>query len=137
MNTTSFFSQWRRNPFKARKVGQVSEVSEVPDLPNPPVLPIAESKSKTWATSVTHVPSWPQDARPLKKRNWMTYLYSVADVILVLLPVYFIRTCTLVEKKSPYSSVLVLGVAVIKLNGKSTKDNAFGTKVEFAIQLVS
>jgi hypothetical protein len=28
----------------------------------------------------------------------MTYLYSVADIILVLLPIYFIRMCTLAEK---------------------------------------
>jgi hypothetical protein len=142
MNSTSLFSQWRRNPFKSRKpryaseVSQVSDLPDLPDLPNPPILPIAESKSKTWATSVTHVPSWPQDARPLKKRNWIVYLYSVADMILVLLPIYFIRMCT-VAKRVLFSLVVVLCIAVIKLNGKPTKDNEFGTKVEFAIQLVS
>jgi hypothetical protein len=82
------------------------------------------------------VPSWPQDARPLKKRNWIAHLYSVADVILVLLPIYFIRMYTVANRVS-FSLVVVLGIAVIKLNGKLTKDNDLGTKVEFAIQLVS
>lgn len=72
----------------------------------------------------------------MKKRNWIAYLYSVADVILVLLPIYFIRKCT-VAKSVSFSQVAVLGITVIKLNGKPTKDNDFGTKVEFAIQLVS
>lgn len=48
-------------------------------------------KSKTWGTTVTRVPSWPEEARPLKQHNWVTYLYSFGDLILVILPIYFIR----------------------------------------------
>jgi hypothetical protein len=50
------------------------------------------SKSKTWETTVDRVPSWPEEARPLKHRDWIAYLFIVGDVILVLLPIYFIRT---------------------------------------------
>jgi hypothetical protein len=42
------------------------------------------------------VPSWPEEARPLKHRDWISYLFTIGDVILVLLPVYFI--CTLAPK---------------------------------------
>jgi hypothetical protein len=54
------------------------------------------SKSKTWETTVDRVPSWPEEARPLKHRDWISYLFTIGDVILVLLPVYFI--CTLAPK---------------------------------------
>jgi hypothetical protein len=49
------------------------------------------TKSKTWETTVDRVESWPEEARPLKKRNWVAYIYAIGDLILVLLPVYFIR----------------------------------------------
>jgi hypothetical protein len=49
------------------------------------------SKSKTWETTVDRVPSWPEKARPLKKRTGLGYLYSIGDIIMVLLPVYFMR----------------------------------------------
>lgn len=54
-------------------------------------VPSAETKSKTWATTITHVPSWPEEARPLKKHTWLTFLYGLGDLVLVILPVYFIR----------------------------------------------
>jgi hypothetical protein len=47
-------------------------------------------KSESWATTVERVPSWPEEARPLKKRTWIQYLYGFADIVLILLPVYFI-----------------------------------------------
>jgi hypothetical protein len=62
-------------------------VEEVEELP----LPSTESKSKTWQTTVTHVPSWPEEAKALKKHTWLTVLYGIGDFILVLLPLYFIR----------------------------------------------
>jgi hypothetical protein len=49
------------------------------------------SKSKTWETIVERVESWPEEARHLKKHTWLSYLYGLGDLILVLLPVYFIR----------------------------------------------
>ena len=49
------------------------------------------SKSKTWETTVERVESWPEEARPLKKHTWLSYMYGIGDLILVLLPVYFIR----------------------------------------------
>jgi hypothetical protein len=54
-----------------------------------------KSKSKTWQTTVSHVPSWPEEARTLKKHTWVSFLYTLGDVILVLLPIYFIRMCYL------------------------------------------
>lgn len=67
----------------------VSPISD--ETTNYSPVPSAETKSKTWTSNVTHVPSWPEEARTLKKHTWLTYLYGLGDVILVLLPVYFIR----------------------------------------------
>jgi hypothetical protein len=58
---------------------------------NQPVPVSTGSKSKTWETTVDRVPSWPEEARPLKKRTGLGYLYSIGDIIMVLLPVYFMR----------------------------------------------
>ncbi|KAJ4985302.1 hypothetical protein SVAN01_09247 [Stagonosporopsis vannaccii] len=78
------------------------------------------SKSdKMWQTTVKHVPSWPEEARALKKHDWVSVLFALGDVLLVALPVYFI----------------LLGVAAITLNGKAVEGNAFATKVISAIQL--
>ncbi|KAF2501242.1 hypothetical protein BU16DRAFT_569391 [Lophium mytilinum] len=63
--------------------------------------------------------SWPKKASQLKQRNWVSYLYLLVDLLLVLLPVFFI----------------LLGIAVITLHRKPTKGSSFGTKVEFATQL--
>ncbi|KAF2021751.1 hypothetical protein BU24DRAFT_457695 [Aaosphaeria arxii CBS 175.79] len=76
-------------------------------------------KSKTWATSVSRVESWPVEARPLKQHTWISYLYLFFDAVLVLLPVFFI----------------LLSIAVITLDGKPTKGNDLGKKVEFVIDL--
>ncbi|KAF2476429.1 uncharacterized protein BDR25DRAFT_277535 [Lindgomyces ingoldianus] len=86
------------------------------DMPEPPPM---DTRSKTWETTVTRVPSWPHDGSPLKKHDWVSYLYLIGDIVLVLLPIYFI----------------LLGIAAVTLNGKPTKNNRFGSKVEFAIQL--
>lgn len=109
----------------------VEEVDEIP-------APSAAEKSDTWQTTVAHVPSWPEGARTLKKHTWVSYFYGLGDLILVLLPVYFI--C----KRSSYrilfkanSGIEVLATATAVLNGKPTKDNGFGRKVEFAMDLVS
>jgi hypothetical protein len=50
-----------------------------------------KSQSKTWATMVTEIPSWPEGAKPLKHLDWMSWLFLIGDVILVVLPIYFIR----------------------------------------------
>jgi hypothetical protein len=54
---------------------------------------LASTKSKTWETTIERVESWPEEAGPLKKRNWLSYVYGIADFILVLLPTYFMRKC--------------------------------------------
>lgn len=68
-------------------------VSPISDQMDPSTVPSAEMKSKTWETTVTlaSVPSWPEEAKTLKKHTWLSYVYGLGDVILVLLPVYFIR----------------------------------------------
>jgi hypothetical protein len=76
-------SHW--NPFRRHALGTVVEESTTPAR-TPPA-----SKSKTWETTVDRVPSWPEEAQPLKKHTWVVYLYVLADILLVLLPIYFIR----------------------------------------------
>ncbi|KAF2192698.1 hypothetical protein K469DRAFT_731168 [Zopfia rhizophila CBS 207.26] len=80
--------------------GKFSQNQSTRNLSGPPDLSQIEVRSKTWETSIA-------------------YLYLVGDVLLVLLPLFFI----------------LLGVAVITLHGKPTKGNNFGSKVKFAIQL--
>ncbi|EMD89929.1 hypothetical protein COCC4DRAFT_125537 [Bipolaris maydis ATCC 48331] len=110
MSTTTN-SRW--NPFRRHVVNPVAEET-------PLAAPImAAPKSKIWETTVERVKSWPEEARPLKKHTWLTFLYGLGDFLLVLLPIYFI----------------LLGVAVITLNGKPTKGSDFGKKVEFAMGL--
>ncbi|RMZ72282.1 ATP binding [Pyrenophora seminiperda CCB06] len=104
-------SRW--NPFRRHIMGSVAEET------TPIAPPLAPPKSKTFETNVERVESWPEEARPLKKHTWLSYLYGVGDLILVVLPVYFI----------------LLGVAAITLNGKPTKGSEFGKKVEFAMTL--
>lgn len=68
----------------------VPPISSRPAL-DPATAPHRQAKSKTWETTVTRMPSWPEEARPLKKNNWIAYLYVIGDLLLVLLPLYFIR----------------------------------------------
>jgi hypothetical protein len=82
--TLAAISNW--NSFRRHALGGVVEESSQP-------LPASTgSKSKTLETTIDRVPSWPEEARPLKHRDWIAYLFAVGDVMLVLLPVYFIRT---------------------------------------------
>ncbi|KAH3982824.1 hypothetical protein HBI56_006440 [Parastagonospora nodorum] len=101
------------NPFRRHALGGIVEETAGSARATP------APKSKTWETTVDRVPSWPEEARPLKKHTWVVYLYAIADVLLVLLPVYFI----------------LLGVATAVLHKKPTQGNALGTKVEFAMSL--
>lgn len=86
-----------RHVFQGRRPGHAHDE----DLATPTVVGLdeqgvtdaarVEAKSKTWETTVTRVESWPEEARLLKKHNWISYLYLVGDVILAILPLYFIR----------------------------------------------
>jgi hypothetical protein len=72
------------NPFRKHVPGPTVEETTAP-------APIRMgTKSKTWTTTIDRVPSWPEEARPLKKHTWVTYLYGFGDALLVLLPIYFI-----------------------------------------------
>ncbi|KAF2856742.1 hypothetical protein T440DRAFT_7060 [Plenodomus tracheiphilus IPT5] len=104
-------SHW--NPFRRYALGSIVEETSqsAPTTRN--------FKAKTCETTIDRVPSWPEEARPLKARTWLMHLYSFGDLILVMLPLFFI----------------LLGVAVITLNGKQTQGSAFGSKVEFAMNL--
>ena len=110
MSTTTN-SRW--NPFRRHVLNSIAEETH---STQPPLAP---PKSKTWNTTLQKIESWPEEAKPLKAHTWLTRLYSLGDVILVLLPIYFI----------------LLGVAVIILNGKPTAGSAFGSKVETAMDL--
>ena len=48
-------------------------------------------KPKAPQTTVTHVPSWPEEGRTLNKHDWVSILFALGDVLLVALPIYFIR----------------------------------------------
>jgi hypothetical protein len=50
------------------------------------------TKSKTWETTIDRVESWPEEARSLKKHTWVSFLYTTGDVLLVMLPIYFVCT---------------------------------------------
>ncbi|KAF3040303.1 hypothetical protein E8E12_006936 [Didymella heteroderae] len=104
----------RRHPLQHEVL--VSPISE--EINYSPV-PSIETKSKIWEPTVHHVPSWPEEARTLKKHTWLTFVYGLGDLILVIIPLYFI----------------LLAIATIFLNGKPTLGNAFGSKVEFAMSL--
>ena len=47
-------------------------------------------KAKAPQTTVTHVPSWPEEGRTLNKHDWVSVLFALGDVLLVALPIYFI-----------------------------------------------
>lgn len=68
-------------------------VSPISDEMNHPPEFSAEIKSKTLNTTVTRVSSWPEEARQLKKHDWATVLFALGDVILVFMPIYFVRMC--------------------------------------------
>jgi hypothetical protein len=76
-------SRW--NPFRRYALGSMAEDTDAT------APPLASTKSKTWETTIERVESWPEEARPLKKHNWLSYVYGIGDLILVLLPIYFIR----------------------------------------------
>lgn len=126
MSTTTS-SRW--HPFRRHVLGSISE--ETPEAQPTPAAP----KSKTWQTTIQKVESWPEEARSLKKHTWLTLLYSLGDILLVLLPIYFICMFP-IGYPVPRLICIVLGVAVITLNGKPTHGSAFGTKVEKAMDLV-
>jgi hypothetical protein len=131
MNTVND-ARW--NPFRRHALGSMAEETD------PTAPPLASMKSKTWETTIERVESWPEEARPLKKHNWLSYLYGIGDFLLVLLPIYFIRKysdAVVVLILCTADRQLVLGVAVITLNGKPTRGSDFGKKVEFAMDLVS
>jgi len=85
MSTTTN-SRW--NPFRHHVVNLKAEETSLPQASLP------ATKSKIWETTVERVESWPEEARPLKKHTWLTFLYGLGDFILVLLPIYFIRKYT-------------------------------------------
>jgi hypothetical protein len=75
----------REHPFQQQAlISPISESMDQSPTPN------STTKSRNWETTVTRIPSWPEEAQTLKKHTWVTYLYGLGDLILVLLPVYFI-----------------------------------------------
>ncbi|KAF2747476.1 hypothetical protein M011DRAFT_477120 [Sporormia fimetaria CBS 119925] len=94
--------------------------STSPSDPEPKMKPMISVKtSTTWESTVTKVPSWPVEAQPLKQKDWLATLFLIGDLVLVMLPIYFI----------------LLAIAAALLNGKPTENNDFGQKVETAIEL--
>jgi hypothetical protein len=74
--------------------GQPVEIS----YPTPPslsrastdqTLPVEKDGERPWR-NIPRMESWPKEARPLKQRNCVSYLYLFGDVLLVLLPIVFI-----------------------------------------------
>jgi hypothetical protein len=73
-------------------------------------------KSKTWETTITHVESWPNEARPLKKRTWITWLFSIGDALLAIMPFYFIR-----KHSCSAQCVLLIGTSSWNCGGKAQR----------------
>jgi len=91
----SVFPRW--SPYRRHGLRGLSTVEERvdADADATPVIagkpkPTSTSKLKTWETTVERIESWPEEARPLKKHTWLSYLYGLGDIVLVLLPLYFI-----------------------------------------------
>jgi hypothetical protein len=82
--TTDPYSTW--NPFRRHALGGVVQEVDQVGVQGPG----SAGKSKTWETKVERVESWPEEARVLKRRTWLSYLFAFGDVLVVLLPVYFI-----------------------------------------------
>lgn len=58
------------------------------------IMPQGGTKTKLekWETTATGVLIWPEEARALKQQyNWISRLYMLSDVVLSILPLYFIR----------------------------------------------
>lgn len=83
-DATATMTNFHWNPFRRHALGGIVEETTGSARATP------APKTKTWETTVDRVPSWPEEARCLKKHTWVVYLYAIADVLLVLLPVYFI-----------------------------------------------
>ena len=66
-------------------------VSPILDDMDQPPTEFSTPKAKGPQATVAHVPSWPEEGRVLKKHTWLTFVYGIGDLILVLLPIYFIR----------------------------------------------
>lgn len=60
------------------------------DIDQSPRQGLASNPDKLWHTTITHVPSWPEEARTLKKHDWVSVLFALGDIVLVALPIYFI-----------------------------------------------
>jgi hypothetical protein len=109
----AFFSKFRRNGQRESVVEYTSSGLDRPTITTGSKTwgttgstTWGSKGSKTWGTTVSRVPSWPEGAKPLKKHTWLTWLYMVGDVVLVLLPIYFVR-------KSPYLLVMINGVTTM------------------------
>ena len=62
--------------------------------------------SKSWHSSLVRIPSWPEEARPLKERNWISNLYLVGDIVLVLAPIFFLREFPIAQYTLGYDLTL-------------------------------
>jgi hypothetical protein len=92
VNKVSRWSPFRRHGLGGRTVEVEERDDAAADANTIPVTAAkTNSKSKTWETTVERVESWPEEARPLKAHTWLTWLYAFGDLLLVLLPLYFIR----------------------------------------------
>jgi hypothetical protein len=117
------------NPLRRHVLGSLVEETTEP-APAPAI-----STSKTWESTVGRVDSWPEEARLLKKHTWISYLYALGDLFLVVLPIYFV--CKLLYDTLGMRLMYeVLGMAAAVLHNEPTKGSSFGSKVEFAMELV-
>lgn len=104
-------SRW--NSFWKHGLGSMTEP------PKDPAVPKTTTEQKAPNTILACMPSWPAEAKTLKHHDWVTNLFILGDIILILLPIYF----------------TLLGVAAVTLHGKAVDGNAFASKVTTAIQL--
>lgn len=63
-------------------------------------LPQTAFMAKKAEPTVTRIPSWLEEAKPLKQHDWLSRSFVIGDILLVLLPIYFIRMCMLKQFRS-------------------------------------
>ncbi|KAB8606216.1 hypothetical protein FH972_025847 [Carpinus fangiana] len=67
----------------------------------------------------TRLSRWPTEPRLLRENNFMSKLFTAADIVMALVPVAFI----------------VIGALAASLNGKPTADNGLGKNIEYAMRI--
>jgi hypothetical protein len=66
------------------------------DVRYAPILRYADMKEPESTVSspedvqLPRIPTWPEEARPLRRARWISVFEAATDVVLIVLPLYFV-----------------------------------------------